>query len=132
MAVIRIVRVHRHLRRPEVARLGLCHHAPRHGRALRRRRLGFIKGGMGSITQALAGYAREHGVEIVTDAAVAELRVDDGRIGAVVLEDGREFRAPSSPRTCRRRPSISTGLRRAACRTRCCAKSGLPDLLDRL
>ena len=55
---------------------------------------GFVKGGMGSITQALAGYAREHGVEIVTDAPVTELRVEDGRIGAVVLEDGREFRAP--------------------------------------
>jgi phytoene dehydrogenase-like protein len=52
---------------------------------------GFVKGGMGSITQALAASAREKGAEIVTDSAIREVRVANGRATGVVTEDGREF-----------------------------------------
>ena len=55
---------------------------------------GFIKGGMGSITQALAASARSHGVDIVTDASVAEIKVGGNRVRSVLTTDGREFTAP--------------------------------------
>jgi phytoene dehydrogenase-like protein len=50
-------------------------------------------GGMGAISTALAAEARRRGVDIDTDAAVAEVRVGAGRIAGVVLEDGRSFEA---------------------------------------
>jgi phytoene dehydrogenase-like protein len=52
---------------------------------------GFVKGGMGSITQALAASAREKGAEIVTGAPIREVRVANGHATGVVTEDGREF-----------------------------------------
>ncbi len=52
---------------------------------------GFIKGGMGSITQALAASAREKGVEIFTEAAVAEIRVTSGRAREVLTTKGDVF-----------------------------------------
>lgn len=55
---------------------------------------GFIKGGMGQITQSLASYARTKNVEIVTGAEIAEVRVSNGTATAVVTGDGREFTAP--------------------------------------
>ena len=44
---------------------------------------GFVKGGMGRITQALAAYGATKGVEIVTGAEIAEVRVKEwpGRLG---------------------------------------------------
>ncbi|GAB0115627.1 phytoene desaturase family protein [Acidisoma sp. C75] len=54
---------------------------------------GFIKGGMGAITQALAASAREKGVEIVTEAAVSEIRVSQGRAREVVTTKGDVYRA---------------------------------------
>ena len=54
---------------------------------------GFVQGGMGSITQALAASARVRGVEIRTDAAVGRLLVRDGRAQGVALADGTEYRA---------------------------------------
>jgi phytoene dehydrogenase-like protein len=56
---------------------------------------GFIKGGMGSITQALAAYGREHGVTILTDAAIKEVRVSGGRAVSVETADGRSHSAKS-------------------------------------
>ncbi|MBW2614073.1 MAG: NAD(P)/FAD-dependent oxidoreductase [Deltaproteobacteria bacterium] len=47
-----------------------------------------VKGGMGGLTQAMAGFALSKGVEIRTDAAVAEIIVDGGRAAGVRLEDG--------------------------------------------
>lgn len=55
---------------------------------------GFVKGGMGSIAEALAAAARGRGVDIVTDAAVAEIRVTGGAVSSVLTTDGRTFQAP--------------------------------------
>jgi phytoene dehydrogenase-like protein len=52
---------------------------------------GFVKGGMGAITQAIASYGRTKGMTVVTDAKVAEIRTANGRQTAVVCEDGRSF-----------------------------------------
>ncbi len=54
---------------------------------------GHAIGGMGAITQAMAGAAREKGVQIRTDAAVKHLLVDDGRAVGVALENNEELRA---------------------------------------
>ncbi len=55
---------------------------------------GFIKGGMGAITQALAAYGRRHGVDIFTDRSVARIETVNGRATGVVIEDGSVYRAP--------------------------------------
>jgi phytoene dehydrogenase-like protein len=55
---------------------------------------GFIKGGMGSITQALAASAREKGAEILVDTPIREVRVTNGRATGVATDNGREFSAP--------------------------------------
>jgi phytoene dehydrogenase-like protein len=54
---------------------------------------GFIKGGMGSITQALAAWGRTRGVDIVTGADIAEVRVSEGRATSVVTRTGETFSA---------------------------------------
>jgi phytoene dehydrogenase-like protein len=54
---------------------------------------GYVKGGMGSLSEALATAARAGGVEIRTDARVAKVRVSGGRATGVVLEDGEEVAA---------------------------------------
>lgn len=56
---------------------------------------GFIKGGMGAITQALAASAVEKGVDIVTNAAIKEVTVRGGRATAVVTETGATYTARS-------------------------------------
>ncbi|HNJ66546.1 MAG TPA: FAD-dependent oxidoreductase, partial [Turneriella sp.] len=54
---------------------------------------GIARGGMGAVTQALAAAAREHGVEIRTDAPVARILIEGGRAIGVRLESGEEIRA---------------------------------------
>ena len=54
---------------------------------------GFIRGGMGAITQALAASAVEKGVDIVTEADIKEVRVSGGRATAVVTAAGETFAA---------------------------------------
>jgi phytoene dehydrogenase-like protein len=54
---------------------------------------GFVKGGMGGITQALANGARHHGAEIRTEAPVARVLVEAGRATGVVLASGEEIAA---------------------------------------
>ncbi len=49
---------------------------------------GYVRGGMGGITQALAAAAREHGAEIRTNAEVARILVNDGEVAGVALADG--------------------------------------------
>ena len=49
---------------------------------------GHAVGGMGAITQAMAKDAAEHGVDIQTNAEVAEVLVEKGRATGVVLKDG--------------------------------------------
>ena len=56
---------------------------------------GHVIGGMGAVTGALAQSARDKGATILTDAAVAEIRVRDGAVVGVALEDGREFSVPT-------------------------------------
>ncbi|HWK44745.1 MAG TPA: NAD(P)/FAD-dependent oxidoreductase [Stellaceae bacterium] len=55
---------------------------------------GFIKGGMGAITQALASYGRAAGVEIKTGNPIARVKVTNGRATGVVTERGDEYDAP--------------------------------------
>ena len=54
---------------------------------------GFIKGGMGAITQALAASAREKGVDIVTEADIKEVRISGGEATAVVTAAGETYTA---------------------------------------
>jgi phytoene dehydrogenase-like protein len=54
---------------------------------------GHVIGGMGSITQALAGAAQKLGVEIRTSASVARISTKNGRAIGVILEDGSEIGA---------------------------------------
>jgi phytoene dehydrogenase-like protein len=54
---------------------------------------GFIRGGMGAITQAIARSAQRFGMQVTTDAAVAEVLVSNGRVSGVRTADGREFSA---------------------------------------
>src|SRR6185437_12707626 len=58
----------------------------------KQRRWGHAIGGMGAITQAMARAAADLGVEIETDVAVREIVVERGRVGGVVLADGRVVR----------------------------------------
>jgi len=54
---------------------------------------GFVHGGMGGITQALADSARSRGAGIRTEACVEKVLVKDGRATGVVLESGEEISA---------------------------------------
>ncbi len=52
---------------------------------------GFVEGGMGAITQALAASAQAHGAQILTDAPVAKVRTRNDSATGVVLADGSEY-----------------------------------------
>jgi phytoene dehydrogenase-like protein len=54
---------------------------------------GFVHGGMGGITQAMAASARSVGAEIRTGARVAKIVAKNGRATGVVLAHGEEIRA---------------------------------------
>ena len=54
---------------------------------------GFARGGMGAVSEALAGALRAHGGEICTNAEVATILVRGGRARGVALRDGRELTA---------------------------------------
>jgi phytoene dehydrogenase-like protein len=54
---------------------------------------GYVRGGMGGLTQALARAAQDLGVEIRCDAEVRRILVEDGRVSGVALTDGDEYRA---------------------------------------
>jgi len=54
---------------------------------------GYVRGGMGGITQALAASARSLGVQIRLASPVSKIVVRDGRARGVVLADGMEFSA---------------------------------------
>jgi phytoene dehydrogenase-like protein len=54
---------------------------------------GYVKGGMGGLTQALAGAARGLGVEIRTEAEVARIGVHNCAVTGVTLAGGAEIRA---------------------------------------
>ncbi len=54
---------------------------------------GYVRGGMGGISSAIAGAARAAGAEIRTNAEVARIMVRDGRVEGVALADGTELKA---------------------------------------
>src|SRR5258705_8570704 len=54
---------------------------------------GFARGGTGSISNAIAGAARELGVEIRTEASVARVLINNGQARGVVLDNGDEIRS---------------------------------------
>ena len=49
---------------------------------------GYVSGGMGSLSEAIAAAARAHGATILTARPVAGISVEGGRATGVVLEDG--------------------------------------------
>jgi phytoene dehydrogenase-like protein len=53
---------------------------------------GFARGGTGAISNAIAGAARELGVEIRTEAPVAKVLMSNGQARGVVLDNGDEIR----------------------------------------
>jgi phytoene dehydrogenase-like protein len=54
---------------------------------------GFVRGGMGAVSEAIAASARAKGAEIRTGAAVARVLVRGERAHGVVLESGEEIEA---------------------------------------
>lgn len=70
----------------------LLHHCM--GQVAGRRGLwGFVRGGMGAVSEAIASAAREAGAVIRTGAEVAAILVRRGGVRGVVLENGDEFEA---------------------------------------
>jgi phytoene dehydrogenase-like protein len=55
---------------------------------------GYMRGGMGGLTQALAAAARDLGADIRCEAEVARILVREGRAAGVALVSGDEFYAP--------------------------------------
>jgi phytoene dehydrogenase-like protein len=55
---------------------------------------GYVRGGMGGLTQALAAAARDLGVEIRCNAEVVQILTRDRVVHGVALADGTEFPAP--------------------------------------
>ncbi len=53
----------------------------------------FPRGGLGSLTRALADAARKAGAEIRTEAEVQHIRIKNGAVFSVVLADGEEIAA---------------------------------------
>ena len=54
---------------------------------------GFVRGGMGAISEAIAASGREKGLEIRTDAEVVAIENAGGRATGVTLADGTRFEA---------------------------------------
>jgi phytoene dehydrogenase-like protein len=54
---------------------------------------GYVKGGMGRLTEAMAAAARSRGAEIRTGRSVAAILTQDGRAAGVRLESGEEIAA---------------------------------------
>jgi phytoene dehydrogenase-like protein len=58
-----------------------------------RGRWAYVRGAMGSVTQALASVARSEGVDIRTRVSVAQVQIRDGRATGVVTDSGEEVKA---------------------------------------
>ncbi|MGH9627875.1 MAG: phytoene desaturase family protein, partial [Bryobacteraceae bacterium] len=54
---------------------------------------GFVRGGMGAVSEAIAAAARKAGAVIRLNAPVARVLVRDGKTEGVVLNDGEEIRS---------------------------------------
>ena len=55
---------------------------------------GFVRGGMGAVSDAIAASAREHGATIQTNAEVDHIEIVRGKVKSVVLKNGDAFEAP--------------------------------------
>jgi phytoene dehydrogenase-like protein len=55
---------------------------------------GYVRGGMGALSTAIAEAARAHGAEIRTNVAVSSVLITDGHVRGVVDRDGSEHHAP--------------------------------------
>jgi len=55
---------------------------------------GYVRGGMGGISNAIAASAKSYGAEILTQASVGRILVKEGQVGGVALTSGRQFLAP--------------------------------------
>ncbi|MGA2599631.1 MAG: NAD(P)/FAD-dependent oxidoreductase [Bryobacteraceae bacterium] len=55
---------------------------------------GFVRGGMGAVSNAIADSARSRGAEIRTNAAVERIKIRNGRAYGVALQGGEEIDAP--------------------------------------
>ena len=73
--------------------IGLLFHLLSGGEHEQQGFFGHVMGGMGAITQAMAGAAKTFGAEIKTNSSVARIDVRGGRLRGVVLEDGTELRS---------------------------------------
>jgi len=56
---------------------------------------GFVRGGMGAVSESIASSARMAGATIRTNAPVAKVLARSGRVSGVVLESGEEIEAPA-------------------------------------
>jgi len=54
---------------------------------------GLPRGGMGGVTESIAGAARNFGAEIRTEAPIEQVLIEGGKAVGVVLEGGEEIRA---------------------------------------
>jgi phytoene dehydrogenase-like protein len=54
---------------------------------------GYVRGGMGGISNAIAAAARKHGAVIRTNADVRRIMIQNGQAVGVALADGTEFRS---------------------------------------
>ncbi|MCI0703675.1 MAG: NAD(P)/FAD-dependent oxidoreductase [Planctomycetia bacterium] len=54
---------------------------------------GYVRGGMGMVSNSIAAAAKSYGAEIRTNAEVGQILVKDGRVQGVALKDGTEFHA---------------------------------------
>jgi phytoene dehydrogenase-like protein len=54
---------------------------------------GYVRGGMGALSDAIAAAAREKGADIKVNAPVSRIVVKDGQASSVVLADGTEYSA---------------------------------------
>jgi phytoene dehydrogenase-like protein len=52
---------------------------------------GFVKGGMGKVSEAIAASARSHGTQIRFEAPVSRVLIHNGQAYGVVLENGEEI-----------------------------------------
>ncbi len=55
---------------------------------------GFVRGGMGAVSEAIASSARSRGAEVRTSAPVDRVLVREGKARGVVLKGGEEISAP--------------------------------------
>lgn len=70
----------------------LLHHCMG-GVAGRRGLWGFVRGGMGAVSNAIAESGKRHGVTIRTEVQVDKIKIAKGRVSGVVLSSGEEIDA---------------------------------------